>query len=298
MKSLLQIKKFIDSHPLASKHKLSCYYKFLYWQFSQFLKPHERVVSFLANTKLVVKKGMTGATGNIYTGLHDFNDMGFLLHFLNEHDLFFDIGANVGSYTVLASGVKNASSISFEPIPSTFESLNKNILINCLENKVKLLNIAVGAAKGSLSITNSFDTINHVIITEESKNNTNVITVDVLDFDSLVVEHGFPILVKIDVEGFETEVLNGMKESLKSKNIKAIIIELNGSGNRYGFDEVAIHKKLIYNNFLPYIYDPFLRKFKLLESFGNFNTIYIKDIDFVTKRVLQADKIKIFSTFF
>jgi FkbM family methyltransferase len=298
MNKLFQIKKFIDQHPLAGKHKLKAYANFLYWQLSQFLRPHYKTVSFLGDTKLIVKKGMTGATGNIYTGLHDFNDMGFLLHFLNDNDLFFDIGANVGSYSILASGVKKAVSISFEPVPSTFKHLQKNITINNLETKVSALNIGVGAEKSNLFFTSSFDTVNHVIQSVQDTNKENFIEVNVMDFDTLAVENGMPILVKIDVEGFETPVLNGMTKSLQSEKLKAIIIELNGSGYRYDFDESLIHKKLIDNNFLPYQYNPFKRDFNLLHTYGALNTIYIKDFDFVRNRVLFAENINIFSESF
>ncbi|MEI7736962.1 MAG: hypothetical protein WCI49_15945, partial [Ferruginibacter sp.] len=98
MKSLKQIFNFINHHPLAGKHKIKAYYRFFYWQLAQLLFPKERVVKFIGNTKLVVKKGLAGATGNIYAGLHDFADMGFLLHFLRKDDLFFDIGANIGNW--------------------------------------------------------------------------------------------------------------------------------------------------------------------------------------------------------
>ena len=60
------------------------------------------VVNYINDSRLLVQTGMTGATGNIYTGLHEFEDMGFALHFLQEGDYFIDLGVNVGSYTVLA----------------------------------------------------------------------------------------------------------------------------------------------------------------------------------------------------
>jgi hypothetical protein len=43
---------------------------------------------------------MTGATGNVYYGLHEFQDMAFVTHYLREGYLFADIGANIGSYSV------------------------------------------------------------------------------------------------------------------------------------------------------------------------------------------------------
>ncbi len=298
MKKIKQIFQYINSHPLAGRHRFKAYYRFFSWQISQFIYPHEVVVSFLDKVKLVVKKGLTGATGNIYTGLHEFTDMGFLLHFLRKEDLFFDIGANVGSYTILASGYKGVRTVSFEPVPSTFEWLKKNIAVNSLHDNVKALNIGIGSSKSVLYFTKSYDTVNHVVTDPAQKDMNEVIKVPVEDFDSIAGREGIPHLVKIDVEGFETEVLNGMSQSLQSQNLKAIIIELNGSGERYGFDEKLIHEKLLKNGFQPYQYDPFKRSLDLLQHFGTHNTIYVKDLAFVKSRVETADKVSIFSEAF
>lgn len=297
MKRLIKIINYINHHPLAGRHKLKAYYRFFKWQISQSVFPHETKYPFAGNTKLVVKKGLSGATGNIYTGLHEFSDMGFLLHFLRKGDLFFDIGANVGSYTVLASGCIGTRTVAFEPLPSTFNWLQKNIDVNNLDTLVKALQVGVGSSKGILHFTNGFDTGNHVVLDLENKKAGDFLEVSVVDFDSIAFTEGIPVLVKIDVEGFETEVLMGMSESLQSEELKAIIIELNGSGGRYGFDEELIHSKLLGHNFLPYQYFPFERRLCLLDHFGPFNTIYIRDIDFVKNRLLTADKIKVFSEF-
>jgi predicted RNA methylase len=70
---------------------------------------------------------MTGATQKIYCSLQEFEDMALLLHVLRPGDLFVDVGANVGSYTILAAGVCGANVISIEPVPSTFTHLADNI---------------------------------------------------------------------------------------------------------------------------------------------------------------------------
>ena len=72
---------------------------------------------------------MTGITGNWYCGLHEFHEMAFVLHFLRKNDTFIDVGANVGSYTILAA-VTGSNVISIEPIPSTFNYLKNNVSIN------------------------------------------------------------------------------------------------------------------------------------------------------------------------
>jgi FkbM family methyltransferase len=297
LKNIVDLFKYINNHPLGSKHTLLAISKFLSWQISQFLKPGEKQVVFTNKTSLLVKKGMTGATGNIYLGLHEFDDMCFLLHFLRPQDTFFDIGANVGSYTVLASGHCGAKTFSFEPIPTTFNALHKNILLNKMEHLVTAKNVGLGSEESILRFTKSMDTVNHVLA-DGSFANEESLEVKVITGDSILKETECPALIKIDVEGFETPVLNGMDNILNNKNLKAIIIELNGSGFRYEFDEMEIHKKLLAIHFIPYNYNPFTRELSKQDTYGNTNTIYLRDIFFVQERLATAEKVNIFSESF
>ena len=292
MKSIIRTFRFIHSHPLAKKHKLLAIKNFTFWQLKSRFYPGFIKIPFIENTFVWARRGLTGITGNIYTGLHEFQDMFFLLHFLKESDMFFDVGANVGSYTILASGVKKAKTISFEPIPGTFQILQKNIELNNLSSLVILENIGVGAKQGYLHFTTNQDTSNH-IISENEKNNEST-AIPVCNLDSFYPEFT-PALLKIDVEGFETEVLNGAMNLLKDPNLKAIIIELNGSGGRYGYNEINIHNKLLGLSFRPYTYDPFKRALTLLSNYGNLNTIYLRDERSVKNRIGSSRKILVFN---
>jgi hypothetical protein len=141
------------------------------------------------------------------------------------------------------------------------------------------------------------DTVNHVISAGEN-NVVDAIDVQIKTGDAMLLESSCPILMKIDVEGFETDVLNGMPTLLDNQELKAIIIELNGSGGRYGFDEFEIHTKLLNIGFKPYEYNPFERKINMIDGFGSFNTIYIRDISFINQRLQSANKVNIFSESF
>lgn len=280
---------FIHEHPLAKNHLIKAYYNFFSWQIKSRLQRNLRPIKFIGETYFYAKKGLTGVTGNIYVGLHEFNDMGFLLHFLRKEDTFLDIGANVGSYTLLASGYVGANSIAFEPVPVTFNILSKNITLNQLSSKVVLLNIALGNKKGQLKFSSNLDAVNHVIAENEIEHETISVEVSTLN----EFEGYKPSLLKIDVEGFETDVIKGGHDLLKSNQTKAIIIELNGSGGRYGYDEQKIHYYLLEIGYQPYQYNPFNRVLTPLSDFGSHNTIYIRDIDFVTTRCANASKFKI-----
>src|SRR5690606_34268091 len=118
---------------------------------------------WIEGTQLLVRRRMTGATGNIYFGLHEFSEMAFLLHLLRKGDWFADVGANVGSYSVLAAGVCGAHVVAFEPDPGAFADLSANIEVNALAGKVDARQLAVGAAAGEIAFSVGLDTMNHIL---------------------------------------------------------------------------------------------------------------------------------------
>lgn len=274
---------------MNSNNKLGGVMRFVKWQLNSILNPYPIVYNYTENSKFLIKKGWTGATGNLYCGLMEFEDMGFLLHFLRKEDFFLDIGANVGAYTILASAEVEAKTVCIEPVPSTYMILNDNIVLNNMASRVKALNIGLGSEKGIIKFTKSFDTVNHVATEKELGKETIDVQVETLDS---ILDY-CPILMKIDVEGFETEVLKGGKNTLENRDLKAVIIELNGSGKRYGYDETLIHENLISLDFKPYSYNPFTKTLTELSTFAKHNTIYLRDIPFVTNRIETSKKVKI-----
>lgn len=286
--SLTDTIKFICHHPLNKKNPPGAIFRFIKWQLYSRITRKARILKFTNKSKLILKRSMTGATGNLYCGLVEFPDMSFLLHFLREEDLFIDIGANVGAYSVLSATHVKARTISFEPVPTTYKNLTENLKLNDCLAKCTAYNLALGSSTGNIKFTNSLDTINHVA----SDNDPNTITVLVDTLDN-ILGNDVPILIKIDVEGFEWEVLNGSKDVLKKAGLKAIIIELNGLGKKYGCDENDIHQLLIEHNFTPYTYDPFQRELKKMTTYGKYNTIYLRDLDFVKERIRSAEKFSV-----
>jgi len=64
-----------------------------------------------------------------------------------------------------------------------------------------------------------------------------------------------PCLLKIDVEGFETEVIHGAGTLLHNQYLKAILIEMNGLAPKFGYDENLVHEKIVQYGFTPHTYD-------------------------------------------
>ena len=124
---------------------------------------------------------------------------------------FLDIGANIGNhslYFLLECGAKFA--YCFEPAKETFDILKKNMEINHLEYRTKLFNAGVGASSGNASISMSKEkNTAYTQITLNEEGDVQVISIDELEIKEKIN------FIKVDVEGFEVEVLKGMAKTLK-----------------------------------------------------------------------------------
>jgi FkbM family methyltransferase len=232
---------------------------------------------------------MTGATFNIYAGLQDFEDMGFVLHVLRKEHLFIDIGANVGAYTILASAVVGAASIAFEPVPATFDNLSRNVRLNGIQTLCELHNEGLASRQGVLIFTADADTRNRVVA-NKSTHLGHCVSVPVTTLDDALGDKR-PSLIKIDVEGFEAEVLKGGDEVFKSQSLVAVIMELNGSGKAYGHEDSAILSQMLLWDFAPHRYDPFTRALTPIREVNiTGNTLFVRHASAVRDLVLAAPK--------
>jgi FkbM family methyltransferase len=287
--------KFIAKHPLNSNKKASAFGKFIKWQLAQRMMNKKAIIPWVDDSVFISGLGEAGLTGNLYAGLIEYEDMLFLLHALQPTETFVDVGANVGAYTILASKVAQAKSIVFEPLKNTIERLKDQIQINRINDSVDIRNIGVGDKEGYLFFTNNKDTENKVSPIGEAEN-TTIARVGTLDKELIKNNHYF---LKIDVEGFEYEVIEGASEILLSNNVSAIIIELNGSGEGFGHSNEDIHKKLLSLGFFAVRYEPKARKITRLDSYNRNggNTIYVKDVTLISQRCKEAPKRVIHTAF-
>jgi FkbM family methyltransferase len=249
-------------------------------------------VPFTSRTWLLMERGMTGATGNFYCGLHEFEDMAFVLNLLRPNDLFVDIGANIGSYSILASGHSGASSVAVEPLPVTFARLCANVRYNNIDDLFTLHNVGIGDVDASLRFTATLDTMNHVATKCDSESDT--IEVPFIRMEGLL--RGLkPLCVKIDVEGFERKVIDGATSILQTDSLRAVLMEVNESRDRYGFKGDDIHQSMRDFGFLPFVYDPWQRVLHQLSSRNEIsgNPIYLRDVEFIRERLSTAPEIEL-----
>jgi len=155
-------------------------------------------------------------------GMYDYNNMNLMQRALREPGgIFLDVGANIGSYTLVASET-GCPVMALEPHPKTFRLLTENISLNGRAN-VRPINLAASDGPGEVVFTDGSDPgLNHIV--GDGENVPQAIRVPATTLDALCIELGlWPTVVKIDVEGHEPEVLAGFEMGLKHAEL--LIIE-------------------------------------------------------------------------
>ena len=280
--------KYVWLHPLNAAGKLEALLRVLRWQIAARLMPGPIALPYVQGTWLLSTSGMTGATGNWYCGLHEVHEMAFVLHMLRPGEHFVDVGANVGSYTVLAGGGVKARVTAVEPIPPTFAHLKRNVALNDMTDRVRCCQVGLSDKVGSLRFSSNLDTVNHVLAQGEDLPSVDV---PVTRLDDLLGQD-VPVLMKIDVEGHELAVLRGGAATLGDPRLLAVIVETNGSGLRYGVSDEKLINVMRQHGFAPFDYDPFGRQLVSVMN-ASCNTVFVRNKEAVEARVAAAPKYRL-----
>ncbi|MEM4068042.1 MAG: FkbM family methyltransferase [Candidatus Micrarchaeaceae archaeon] len=141
----------------------------------------------------------------------------FLIKNFRDDDVFYDIGANYGFYTLLAQElIKNGEIHSFEPNPKIFPLLEKNAKLE-FYNNTYLNNIAVSNLDGNSNFYTFKNSSGYSsVIFNSSNKNDEVFNVKTTTLDTYILDHRPPTIIKIDVEGAEQLVLEGAINVVKT----------------------------------------------------------------------------------
>jgi FkbM family methyltransferase len=152
----------------------------------------------------------------VYANPPDHPEMLVWQRALRPGDVFVDVGANVGSYSILAADL-GATVFALEPAPDTFTLLAENVRLNGYP--VTTLRAAAGAACGTARFTSGQDVVNRLAAGGPEE-------IEVVTVDSVIGEREVAGM-KVDVEGFELDVLRGCERALAGQRIKLIQLEWN-----------------------------------------------------------------------
>lgn len=176
-------------------------------------------------------------------------------------DVFYDVGANVGAYSLIAakSTANGACIFAFEPSPASFHDLSRNVLLNGCAESIVALPLALGSDNGPLFLMPdpAFAGAAQHRISPAASDKSGALTVIGIRIDDLVERFGLPVPnhAKIDTDGHELEVLLGAERTLALQEWRSIIIELDRGQTRRnreiatlladaGFDTSVRHERV------------------------------------------------------
>lgn len=217
----------------------------LHWQYRKALNrfPFEQTIS---ESRIIAGHKRCGVSALIYSqGLYDHNNMNLVRLLLRNGGVLFDVGANIGTYTLVASESARARVFAFEPHPRTFALLTANVELNGREN-VTLVNAALSDKSGWVLLTDDpGSAVNHLMPAEAH----DAIPVECLRADEVCARYGVaPTIAKVDVEGFEYGVLAGFGACRRS--LDALLIETNGLSDERSTGQAGIHGLLSSEGFV------------------------------------------------
>jgi len=179
-----------------------------------------------------------------WTGQYELRIQDALCRHLSKGDTFFDVGANAGFFSLVASRLVGSSGrvYSFEPLPENLNSLREQISINALAN-CQVIDKAVSDRSGqAMFVTAENNSMGHLDSSAESGvrqgGSTDDDEVETVSIDDFAASHRFPKMIKIDVEGAEDRVLIGAAGLLASADAPVLLIEIHGEAKALPVDSI------------------------------------------------------------
>lgn len=163
---------------------------------------------------------------------HEVDYLEKMIESCGSNDVFFDIGANIGFYTCTAAVLTDSEIHAFEPHPGNVQRIKQNLSLN--DANATVHELALGATNGESEFaTKSPDRpgFGFGVVTENPGPDKASEEITVCQRSATkVVESGDapqPTVVKIDVEGFEGKVLDGMTSLIESSSLHTIFLEIH-----------------------------------------------------------------------
>jgi FkbM family methyltransferase len=240
--------RFVLNHPLNRRARLAALLRFLGWQLWKRTVRQPLTVRLWDQVRLRAYPDSTSASLAIYTRLHQYDEMMFVLRYVRPGDVVLDVGANIGTFSLLAAS-RGGRVLAFEPNPTAGRRLEENVRLNGM-TEVRLRAVAVGARSGRARFTTGLDLMNHMV--QDANGDSVEVALTTLDREAEGVGH--VALVKLEAEGYEREILDGASTLLTQSAPPAWLVEVNGQRNRARGGDAPIREVFARHGYRPYEY--------------------------------------------
>lgn len=186
-----------------------------------------RAVLLLRNAGRIL--GINRIVASLWGGGYEDRFQTAMLGTIRPGDIVWDVGANVGFYSKKFSDIVGTSGRIFacEPSPSNLLRLRDSI---ASRDNVTVLPFALGEREEVVRFEQGGDSLGATSrIVEKAAHSDGTVDVRVANGDQMIAsgEAAFPNVIKIDTEGFELEVLRGLRNSLRRRELRSLCIEVH-----------------------------------------------------------------------
>lgn len=291
MQKINQLKKLLN-HPLNRNRKRETFLKIIWWKLNQVFFKIPAIIQITKSAKLICYPNSSYGSFVVYANFPEYEEMNFINKTITNGDLVIDVGANIGSESILAASKgKNVKVFAFEPTDSLIPLLKENIAINGFSKRVEIIQKAVSKKNGKIKfVLEAESEINH--IASENIEDKNVKIVNCITLDTFVKEKGINYIdfLKVDVEGAELFVFQGAKNCFRENKISIILFELNKKIADFGYKSKELIELLKNNNFFVFKFDN-NEKLSLINANYNFpktvNLVAVSKKSKAVKKILE-----------
>lgn len=246
--------RLIWNHPSNRRRRFSAFTGAVSWQLRKRLIRKPLEVNVFDGVKFICHPLSTFASNVIYFGSYsEYDELHFVNRYLRPGDGFFDIGANVGIYSLLAAKIVGPSGTvhAFEPFPDNADRLEQNLRRNCF-NQAFVHRLAVTDHAGEVEFLADGDVSNRIVASRQEGHATIKVRCATLD-DALPTR---PYSMgKLDVEGAEPLALKGASSLLESGNPPVWQLEIDpGTLIRHGFQPQDCFRQFLEREFVVGVY--------------------------------------------
>jgi FkbM family methyltransferase len=222
----------------------------LYRAFSTAMLPPERevIVPLRPGFQMVLDLSEAAQREIYYFGTYERKESALVRRILRPDDIFWDVGANLGYYTLLGGACvgKTGRVVAFEPFPPAWERLQRNLSLNAFP-QVRLVNAAVSSVVGTAPLFFASDVPDGVASLAAPEGHVSQISCRTLTLDRFADEDRErpPTLMKVDVEGAEKAVLEGATGILSGSRPPMLLLEMEDEQfGRHGTSKREIQEML------------------------------------------------------
>ncbi len=200
------------NHPSNRSRRVRALGSAVEWQVEKRVVRRPRDVAYFGFRLRCYPDSQSASNVIYFTPCYNPDEMGFIRAYLRPGDGFLDIGANIGTYALLARSLVGAEGWvdGFEPHPVAARRFRENVARNDLAN-VTVHQAAVGETAGHVAFVVGDDVSNRVASTADAGRRT--VDVEVVTLDEVLPDRRYA-MGKLDVEGYETAALRGARRHL------------------------------------------------------------------------------------